>query len=295
MRYGLPVEDVAMLALARFCTHNGCGLRRVVIQGLWRRALDHGEIRSFGCGVAADQAAIAKQSARGSASGRSARAERHFLRSAHRLSVARFAGAVWTVHDGLQSFQSLGQGRHLAQDIRGIRGKIATIASADRFLDRARPPTRRRRKKGGEDHAIGRSRGGLSTKIHAVVGNHGLPLRLLLTAGQTHDQRAVEPLLATLPPNADVVGDRAYDSNRVLSIIERAGARANIPTDARRLVQRSVDRDLYRKRNLIERFFCKLKHFRRIATRFDKLARNFLAAVMLASTRLWIRAYESTT
>ena len=118
---------------------------------------------------------------------------------------------------------------------------------------------------------------------------------MLLTAGQTHDQRAVEPLLATLPPNADVVGDRAYDSNRVLSIIERAGARANIPTDARRLVQRSVDRDLYRKRNLIERFFCKLKHFRRIATRFDKLARNFLAAVMLASTRLWIRAYESTT
>ena len=60
-------------------------------------------------------------------------------------------------------------------------------------------------------------------------------------------------------------------------------------------MQRSVDRDIYRKRNLVERFFNKLKHFRRIATRFDKLARNFLATVLLASTRLWIRAYESTT
>jgi len=69
----------------------------------------------------------------------------------------------------------------------------------------------------------------------------------------------------------------------------------HIPTQRDRKVQRSVDPRLYRQRNLIERFFCKLKHFRRVATRFDKLARNFLAAVLLASTRLWLRAYESTT
>ena len=62
-----------------------------------------------------------------------------------------------------------------------------------------------------------------------------------------------------------------------------------------RKIQRSVPAQLYRERNLIERFFNKLKHFRRIATRFDKLARNFLAAVLLASTRLWLPAYESTT
>jgi transposase len=60
-------------------------------------------------------------------------------------------------------------------------------------------------------------------------------------------------------------------------------------------VRQIIDRDIYRERNLVERFFCKLKHFRRIATRYDKLARNFLAAVVLASTRLWLRAYESTT
>ena len=120
-------------------------------------------------------------------------------------------------------------------------------------------------------------------------------MRLSLTAGQAHDRRAVNDLLAELPPGADVVADRAYDSNGVLDLITRAGARPHIPTTRRRLVQRSVDPALYRQRNLIERFFCKLKHFRRIATRFDKLARNFLAAVMLASTRLWLRAYESTT
>ena len=73
-----------------------------------------------------------------------------------------------------------------------------------------------------------------------------------------------------------------------------SGGEAHIPTCRDRNVQRRVDPALYRQRNLIERFFCKLKHFRRIATRFDKLARNFLAAVILASTRLWLRAYEST-
>jgi transposase len=135
----------------------------------------------------------------------------------------------------------------------------------------------------------------LSTKIHAVVGALGLPLRLVLTAGQAHDQRAVEALLSGLASGAEVIADRAYGSNTVIALITQAGSRANIPTDSRRRIQRSVDRELYRQRNLIERFFCKLKHFRRVATRFDKLARNFLAAVLLASTRIWIRTYESTT
>src|SRR4029077_4374301 len=83
--------------------------------------------------------------------------------------------------------------------------------------------------------------------------------------------------------------------NALLDLIRASGAKAHIPSTSQRLVHRSVDRCIYRQRNLVERFFCKLKHFRRVATRFDKLARNFLAAVALASTRLWTRAYESTT
>ena len=92
-----------------------------------------------------------------------------------------------------------------------------------------------------------------------------------------------------------VVADRGYDSNAVLDLILRSGATPSIPSTSQRTVRRSVDLAIYRQRNLVERFFCKLKHFRRVATRFDKLARNFLAAVLLASTRLWLRAYESTT
>jgi transposase len=78
-----------------------------------------------------------------------------------------------------------------------------------------------------------------------------------------------------------------------LDLIARSGARPSIPSCSRRIIRRSVDPAIYRQRNLIERFFCKLKQFRRVATCY-KLARNFLAAVLIASTRLWLRAYEST-
>jgi transposase len=105
---------------------------------------------------------------------------------------------------------------------------------------------------------------------------------------------AVPDLLAGLPTPAAVVGDRGYDSNAVLDLIARSGAQASIPSRSRRIVKRSVDPAIYRQRNLIERFFCRIKQFRRIATRFDKLARNFLSAVLLAATRIWLRTYEST-
>ena len=93
----------------------------------------------------------------------------------------------------------------------------------------------------------------------------------------------------------DVVADRGYDARAVVDLITAAGSRAHIPTQRNVRQQRSVPRQLYRQRNLVERFFNKLKHFRGIATRYHKLARNFLAAIALASVRLWIRHYESTT
>lgn len=117
----------------------------------------------------------------------------------------------------------------------------------------------------------------------------------MLSPGQASDKAAVGALIEGLPPARDVVADRGYDARAILELIEATGARGHIPTQRDRKVQRTVDPALYRQRNLVERFFNKLKHFRRVATRFDKLARNFLAAVLLASTRLWTRAYESTT
>ena len=135
----------------------------------------------------------------------------------------------------------------------------------------------------------------MSTKIHAVVDAHGLPVRLLLTPGQASDKTTFPALIDGLPLARDVVADRGFFARTIIELIEAGGAKAHIPSQSNVRVRRVVDPEIYRQRNLVERFFNKLKHFRRIATRYDKLARNFLAAVLLASTRLWMRTYESTT
>jgi len=135
----------------------------------------------------------------------------------------------------------------------------------------------------------------LSTKIHAVVDERGLPIKLMLSPGQASDKAAAALIIEELAAPSIVVGDRGYDAKALVEQIEAKGGQAHIPTQRDRKQQRSVDRAIYRQRNLIERFFNKIKHFRRIATRFDKLAANFLAAVSLAAARLWLRTYESTT
>lgn len=91
-----------------------------------------------------------------------------------------------------------------------------------------------------------------------------------------------------------MVADRGYDADALLELI-RECAKPPYPSTSHRLIHRTVSRRVYHKRNLVERYFTKIKHFRRIATRFDKLAGNVLAAVALASTRRWLRTYESTT
>ena len=121
-----------------------------------------------------------------------------------------------------------------------------------------------------------------------------MPVRIVLSQGQSSDKTIAPIRIERLKPGRDLVADRGYDARAIIELVESNGGRAHIPTCRDRKVQRSVDHALYRQRNLIERFFNKLKHFRRIATRYDKTARNFLAAVLLAATRLWIR-FESTT
>ena len=122
-----------------------------------------------------------------------------------------------------------------------------------------------------------------------------MPVRFVLTPGQAADKTTAPALLDGLPLARNVVADRGYDARAIVELIEAGGAVAHIPTQSNVKVRRSVDLQIYRQRNLIERFFNKLKHFRRIATRYDKLARNFLAAIALASIRILLRHYESTT
>ena len=143
-------------------------------------------------------------------------------------------------------------------------------------------------KKSGEDQAIGRSRGGLSTKIHALVDALGNPIDLFLTGGEAHDLVGADHLLANM--QADVlIGDKAFDADeRVIMLLAAAGKTAVIPSKANRRQPRDYDRELYKARCLVENFFAKLKQFRAIATRYDKTRRNFLAAVQLAATVIWL-------
>jgi transposase len=128
-----------------------------------------------------------------------------------------------------------------------------------------------------------------------VVDRRGLPVRFLLTPGQASDKTTAPDLVGPLRLRGDVIADRGYFGRAVKEAIEATGATAHIPSQSNVRVVRSVDPDLYRTRNLIERFFNRLKHFRGIATRYFKTAANFLAAIHLAATRLWIKYYESTT
>jgi transposase len=137
------------------------------------------------------------------------------------------------------------------------------------------------REKNGEQ-AIGRSRGGLTTKIHALVDALGNPVELMLTPGQAHDLACAEALIDNVDPVA-LIGDKAFDSDAFVDALTERGITPVIPPKANRLAPRACDFALYCERNLVERFFNKLKQFRAIATRYDKLARNFLAGIQLAS------------
>lgn len=140
---------------------------------------------------------------------------------------------------------------------------------------------------------MGRSRGGLTTKIHALVDADGLPIKLKLSEGQAHDGRSAADMLETLAEGTILLADRAYDSDACRATLAARGAWANIKPMSNRKKTPVFSRYLYRSRNRVERFFNKLKHFRAVATRYDKRADNFLASVQLASIRIWLRANES--
>lgn len=113
----------------------------------------------------------------------------------------------------------------------------------------------------------------------------GNPVELILTAGQAHDLASAEPLLAGVEPRA-LLADKAYDADSLIGTLTQRGITPVIPPKANRKTPRACDFALYCERNLIERFFNKLKHFRAIATRYDKLAKIFLAGVQLASAMI---------
>ena len=137
---------------------------------------------------------------------------------------------------------------------------------------------------------MGRSRGRLTTKIHALVD--ALPIALKLTAGQAHDGRSAEDMFDTVQAGNILLADRAYDSNALRKRLAERGAWGNMP---HRIDPPAFSRWPYKQRNAVERFFNKLKQFRTVATRYDKRDDNYLASVKLASLRIWLRFNESVT
>lgn len=127
----------------------------------------------------------------------------------------------------------------------------------------------------------------LRARIANLTDRYGRPLAFHLTPGQAADCRPAEHLLAKLPERCIVHADRAYDTNRVRELIESQGAVPNIPPKRTRLWKSCFSRSLYKGRNAIERMFCRLKDCRPLATRYDRIASNFLGAIHLAAAIMW--------
>ena len=136
---------------------------------------------------------------------------------------------------------------------------------------------------------MGRSRGGLTTKIHALVDANGLPIALKLSEGQAHDGKSAADMLEGIGAGQILLADRAYDSDALRQALATRGAWGNIKPMPGRVNIPEFSAFLYRFRNLVERFFNKLKHFRAVATRFEKHDANYLALVNLAATKIWMR------
>jgi transposase len=142
-------------------------------------------------------------------------------------------------------------------------------------------------KRGEQKQAIGRSRGGRNTKVHALADARGRLLAILLTGGEAHDCPVAERLIAIGKASKRLIGDKAYDSAELRLWLKDRGTKPVIPNRSNRKQPFSFNRRLYKERRRIENAFGRLKDFRRIATRYDRLACNFLASVCIVAALVW--------
>jgi len=150
-----------------------------------------------------------------------------------------------------------------------------------------RRTARRAVQKGAFDNAIGASRGGRTTKIHALTDDLGRPRALALTAGNTHDLVGAAAVFKLTPTPRKLLADRAYDARKLRDWLLALGCEPVIPPNPTLKHPHAYDVIAYRRRNTVERMFCRLKDFRRIVTRYDQRADNFLSAVLLAAAVTW--------
>ena len=179
-------------------------------------------------------------------------------------------------------------GRYLWKTLRANIGWPRFGVSADWFDHRAFTRLCRRSAKKHGTQSLGRSRGGFSTKIHLATDALGNAIRFILTGGQRNDITQAEALIENLFPDY-VIADKGYDADNFVLLLRKRNSEVVIPSRVNRKIQRTIDTDLYKERHLIECCIGKLKHFRRVFSRFDKLAKNYLSFVQFASTIVWLR------
>lgn len=141
----------------------------------------------------------------------------------------------------------------------------------------------------GEETAIGRSKGGLTTKVHVLADAHGNPLETIVTEGQAHDMREAHNL-AKLSEAEIILGDKGYDSGDLRNQIIQQGSQPSIPMKSTSTKENPhFDKEIYKSRHTIENLFAKMKQFRAFATRYDKLKRNYKAVVDMVATMIWLK------
>ena len=183
----------------------------------------------------------------------------------------------------------MGRARRLGRVVQGV----CPTRSIDRDPDDRQHPCQSaplgvgRQKRGEQKQAIGRSRGGRNTKIHALADAKGRLLSILLTGGEAHDCPPAQRLIRRTKAACKLLGDKAYDSAELRQWLKERGTKPVVPNRSNRKQPFSFDRKSYKQRHRIENAFGRLKDFRRIFTRYDRLARNFLASVCLAAAIVW--------
>jgi len=160
--------------------------------------------------------------------------------------------------------------------------------SIDGTINRAHACAAGYQKDSAEAQALGRSKGGFSCKVHAASDAHGLPLKFILTGGQAADCKQAIPLLENINAAA-VLADKAYDTNEIRTWLKKRDIKAVIPPKSNRKSDISCDYWHYKERHAVECLFGKLKYYRRISTRYEKKAINYMGMLCLASVFLWLR------
>ena len=221
--------------------------------------------------------------------------------SSNRKSLARFAAAIGSLAQCLRSFSPLGKSRDMVSSLAGDSAPIFRPSAGPLYRHNhctGSSACQRGSKKNASGEALGRSRGGLTTKIHAACIDQYTSVAFHLSEGQRSDFCGFDPVYQQIEADnvlESAALDKGYDSDAIRHKLAYDGIEPVIPPKQSRCLKPGFHKDLYRQRNRIERFFNKLKHYRRVATRYDKYASAFFAFVLIAAASIALKLFVNTT